>query len=434
LRSPHGERLNVPMLRYRAAWVLPISGPPIRNGWVDVADGRVLAIGPVAVSAQRNPQATIAAGSAPAASDDGGERQGIDLGAVAILPGLVNAHTHLELSRLRGRVPPTPEFTDWIRNVMHERRLVPNEPEAPIAAAIEEALACGTALIGDIGNTPAAVRPLADSRLSALVFSEVIDFRAADPDETVARGLRNVAQVPRSERLRGALAIHAPYSVAADLIRRVGNLRGRAIPSISSVHLAESSAEIEFLSHGAGPCRDLLRDLGVWNSGWEPPSCRPAEYLDRLGFLIPGTLVVHGVHLTDAELALLRTRGAVLVTCPRSNVWTGAGEPPVARFYRSGVPVAIGTDSLASVPDLNLFAELQQLRRLAPGVPASTLLDSATRQGARVLGFEQDFGTIDSGRRAALIAVEVPPDAGDVEEYLVRGIEPGQVRWLDASW
>jgi aminodeoxyfutalosine deaminase len=144
-------------------------------------------------------------------------------------------------------------------------------------------------------------------------------------------------------------------------------------------------------------------------------------------------LAVHGVQMTEKDLGLIAARGATLVTCPRSNGHTGAGAPPITEFYTSGNRVAIGTDSLASAPDLNVFAELATMRALAPGVPASLLLDSATRQGARALGFDADYGTIEPGKRARLLAVQIPSAAIDVEEYLVSGIDPAQLRWLDAS-
>jgi len=143
-------------------------------------------------------------------------------------------------------------------------------------------------------------------------------------------------------------------------------------------------------------------------------------------------LAVHGVQMTRADLARLAARGATLVACPRSNAYTGAGVPPVADFYASGVRVAIGTDSLASAPDLNVFAELAEMRRLAPAVPASALLDSATRQGARALGFDADYGSIEPGKCARLLAVQVPAGVEDVEEYLVRGIAPEQLSWIES--
>ena len=164
---------------------------------------------------------------------------------------------------------------------------------------------------------------------------------------------------------------------------------------------------------------------------WEPPGCGPVEYLDRLGLVNDRLIAVHGVHLTDAELGRLAAAGAAVVTCPRSNRWVGAGTPPIDRFYASGVRVAIGTDSLASVDDLDLFRELKEVRRLAPDVEAARLLRSATVDGARALGFGSELGSLESGKRADLLAVRVPAGAADVEEYLVGGVEPASVRWLE---
>jgi len=122
-----------------------------------------------------------------------------------------------------------------------------------------------------------------------------------------------------------------------------------------------------------------------------------------------------------------------IVSCPRSNQYVGVGAPSLEAFYAMNVNVALGTDSLASAPDLNMFAELAEARRLAPRVRARTLLESATCRGAAALGFEDDYGTLEVGKRAQIIAVSVPPDVNDVEEYLVSGIEPSDVRWLETD-
>src|SRR5439155_5306941 len=143
-----------------------------------------------------------------------------------------------------------------------------------------------------------------------------------------------------------------------------------------------------------GDWRQLLEELGVWDDAWKAPGVRPVEYLDAAGFLGANVLAVHGVQMTRADLSKLAARGTTLVTCPRSNGHTGAGAPPLEEFYKAGVQVAVGTDSLASAPDLSVFAELATMRALAPTVPAASLLDSATRQGARALGFDADYGTI----------------------------------------
>ena len=133
-----------------------------------------------------------------------------------------------------------------------------------------------------------------------------------------------------------------------------------------------------------------------------------------------------------AEMERLGATGATLVTCPRGNRRTGAGEPPIAEFFESGARVAIGTDSLASVPDLNVFAELAEMRRLAPALSARLLLESATISGAQALGFESDFGTIEAGKLDRLIGVELDGFVPNVEEYLVSGIDASQIRWLSS--
>jgi cytosine/adenosine deaminase-related metal-dependent hydrolase len=140
---------------------------------------------------------------------------------------------------------------------------------------------------------------------------------------------------------------------------------------------------------------------------------------------------VHGVQFLGEDLARLRAIGATLVSCPRSNVHVGVGSPPLEAFYAMDVDVAFGTDSLASVTDLDMFAELAEARRIAPRVPARRLLESATLLGARALRFDADFGSLEPGRRAAVLAVRVPEGVADVEEYLVSGVPSESVVWLD---
>jgi cytosine/adenosine deaminase-related metal-dependent hydrolase len=357
--------------------------------------------------------------------------EAIDLGAVAILPALVNAHAHLELSVLRGRIAAAARLTDWVADVIARREA--NERHASgLGTAIDELRACGTAAVADVSNTLTSAGPLVASGLWGIVCHELIDFDPEAAGQSVAAAIERVRTAPSSPRVRVTLGPHAPYSVSPAMFAAIRRALD-TLPGPTSVHVGESSEELQLLRDGTGPWQHFLHRRGKWKGSWAAPGCGPIEYLDRLGFLdLPrGLLAVHGVHLTDAELVRLRRAGATLVTCPRSNAWTGAGDPPVERFYESGVRVAVGTDSLASVPHLNLFSDLAELRRLAPHVPASLLLDSATRQGARALGLDHDLGTIEPGRSAALIAIEVPPQLEDVEEYLVGGIAAGQIRWVE---
>jgi cytosine/adenosine deaminase-related metal-dependent hydrolase len=402
------------LILYRAAWVLPIAAGPLRRGWVVTGQGRVVACG---------------SGETPAFSDST-PVETADLGEAAILPGLVNAHTHLELSWMRDRVPPDGPMPAWTSRLLAVRRAAANDPPEPIGEAIREARAAGTSLVGDVTNTLAAYDLLADSALGGAVFRELIGFNAEQPEQLVAESQAELDALRPLAWLRPSIVPHAPYSVSPALFRAIARVAGdRPV----SVHLGESAEEIQFLRDGTGAWRELLGQLGVWNDRWEPPACGPVEYLDRLGLVSARLLAVHGTQLGDAELAHLARAGATVVACPRSNRWTGAGTPPVERFYASGVRVTIGTDSLASVEDLSVFSELAAVRRLAPAVPAARLIESATAQGAAALGLAAEFGTLQPGMRADLIAVRIPAGVEDVEEYLVSGIEPDAITWLDSD-
>jgi cytosine/adenosine deaminase-related metal-dependent hydrolase len=355
-----------------------------------------------------------------------------DLGRVAIMPGLVNAHTHLELSWLRGRVPSAEGgMIGWVQRMLAARRAAVADDPIAIAAGVAETRAAGTALVGDVTNTLATASALSASGMSAVIFYELIGFNAAEPERIAADAMRRAANVERAS-VRVTLAPHAPYSVSPALFRAIARevgARGR----VTSVHVGESPEEMAFLRDAGGAWRETLERFGTWDPAWRAPACGPVEYLDRLGALNERTLLVHAVQLDGAELSRAAERGATIVTCPRSNAWIGVGRPPIDRFYASGVRVAVGTDSVASVEDLNLFSELAAMRRLAPSVPAARLLDSATRAGADALGFGGELGVLAPGARAEIIAVDLPGGIADVEEYLVGGVRPAAVRWIAAS-
>lgn len=396
-----GERVVV-----RARWVLPIGGPPIEGGWV-IAEGGVIR----AVGHGRPPSGPVT-----------------DLGDTAILPGLVNAHTHLELSWLAGRIPPAAVMPAWIRGLMAARRDSPHEDMRRVTAAMALARARehGTIAFGDISNTLVTAPVLADGGVPSVLFHEVLGFGPHDAGARAADAADRVARISGGG-MRPGLAPHAPYSVSPQLFGAIAReSRARGLPS--SVHLGESPEEVEFLMTGGGPFADLLKDLGVWRDDWIAPGTGPVEYLDGLGVLAPGMLVVHATQLRMDALATIAARGCVIVSCPRSNRWVGAGDPPLDDFYACGATVAFGTDSLASAESLDMFAELAAARRISSATDA-TLLQSATRGGAIALGLDAEYGRIAPGRRAALLAVRVPAGVNDVEEYLVAGV-PQERQWV----
>jgi cytosine/adenosine deaminase-related metal-dependent hydrolase len=233
--------------------------------------------------------------------------------------------------------------------------------------------------------------------------------------------------------VRVSLTPHAPYTVSPRLFQAIRRVRDRDPFGRMSVHLAESPEETELLDAGTGAWRQLLDELRAWDDTWIAPGCGTVEYLDRMRVLDDRTLAVHAVQCSRTDLDRLAALGTTVVTCPRSNRYVGVGDPPVAACYAAGVRVAVGTDSLASAPDLSVWPELGAMRRLAPEVPAARLLESATRVGADALGFGSELGTIEPGKRAALVAVPIPlsiRDVAGVQEYLVSGIDPGDARWV----
>ena len=397
---------------YRAAWVVPIDQPPIRNGAVRIESGHIAAVGP---------------------ADAIRGKPIFDEGDAVLLPGLINAHTHLELSWMRSRVPPASKFTDWVKTLFAIRGRPDGQMSAEQLAAIDEAIAevqlSGTVAVGDISNSMMSATAMQQRGLWGVVFHELLGFKARDGALVDATRQMRAAAAASAAGVCVSLAPHAPYSTSIELFRAIRTAVNESACPIMSVHLGESAEEVEFLEKGSGAWRGILETIGAWRDDWEVPGCDPVAYLDRHGIIDEKTLVIHGAQFNDRALSRLAEIGATLVTCPRSNQWVGVGYPPIDRFFASGVKVAVGTDSLASVEDLNLFSEIKTMRWLAPNVPASKILESATLVGAHALGLGHELGSLTPGKSAAVLSVKLPGAVEDVEEYLLSGIQPQQIAW-----
>ena len=237
--------------------MLPIAGPPLRDAWVTVAEGRVVALG---------------TGRPP----DGAGVERRDLGHSVLLPGLINAHTHLELSWLWGKVPPAASLPAWVSDLMGQRFAGGSGDDVrPIRQAVIDALEAGTAAVGDVANTAATQQALAASRLHGVVFREVVGFNPADPGALVDAAAADV-EAHRSPRVRAHVVPHAPYSVAPEVIRILA-ARAAAPGAVCSIHVGESPDEVEFLQTGGGRWREVLEARKAWNPGWTPPGCGPVD-------------------------------------------------------------------------------------------------------------------------------------------------------------
>ena len=374
---------------YRAAFVLPVTSPPIRDGFVAVRDGVVIAVGPM--------------------SDRPREGVGseIDLGATILMPGFVNAHTHLELSNLEGAVPGGRGFVTWIENQLRVRaERSPEEVPTAVRKAIAFMQAAGTAAVADVSNSLATVGPLRESGLHALVLHEILGFDPAKASYILKQTKAARASLPPSQNplVRIAVAAHAPHSISRELFALLMSDGG-----VKSIHVAESRSEDEFLRNGSGEWREFL-DRRVGPVPFDAPNATPVQYLEALGVLKPGLLAVHCIRVDATDAGLLAARGAVAVLCPRSNEFLGNGVPPLALLLASGVSLALGTDSLASCATLDVLADARLLARKFPRVPKAAILHALTRGGALALGFE-NLGQIRAGAlaRFAVIAFEGAP-------------------------
>ncbi len=349
----------------------------------------------------------------------------------ALLPGLVNAHVHLELSALRGHIPGGSGFVPWVEHMLAVRaELSPEEDEEAIEHAVEELVAFGTVAVGEVTNTLAAVNALARRGLVGAVFHEVFGVELGPLEKRVAslpRVLDEMVESWPSADLTYAPTPHTLYTTHPEVTRRL--LRDAGDRGLrASVHVAEHPAERRFLERGDGPVADwyesrlkLPRDRIAW------PGKSPIDLADELGALAPHVLCVH---LTDAraeELALVARRGAPIVFCPRSNLFIETKLPPLLAARAQGILPALGTDSLASNASLDVLAEARALADRFPIVQARDLLRMATWEGARALA-RTDIGRIVRGSRPGLLAFdgEVGEDAS---AFVLRNVRAPR-RWV----
>ncbi len=388
---------------YTARWVFPVAGPPLERGTVTVRGDRIEAVEP---HSTRTPDA--------------------DLGNVAIIPGLVNAHTHLDLSGARCLIPPTDphHFTDWLRGVIAYRRSrTPEQVATDIRDGLAECLRAGTTLVGDITAGGSSWSSVSKTDVRAVLFWELIGldparFQAADDEWGAKTDVAwepdyTTVVYPSTRTCWWGSSPHAPYSANHELsVAMLGCMAG-----VKAIHLAESPGELELLAHRTGPFVPFLRELGHWR-----PELLTASIEDFLFSALmlrpprPPRLYVHCNYL-PSDTAFLPNQSVVY--CPRTHAAFGHPPHPFRDFLARGVRVCLGTDSLASNPDLDILAEARFVRSRYPDFPGDTLLEMVTLAGAEALGWADEVGSLEAGKSADLVAVPLPDrDAADPHELL----------------
>jgi aminodeoxyfutalosine deaminase len=394
--------------------VLPCDADPIRDGAVVTdARGAIVDVGPANEVLPRHAGAAV-------------ERvRGV------VLPGLVNAHVHLELSALRGQVPGGAGFVPWVEHMLSVRaELSPERDMEAIERAVDELVTFGTVAVGEVTNTLAAVRALARRGLVGCVFHEVFGVER-EPLERRVDMLQSMVDAEvgpwPSADLAYAATAHTLYTTHPDVIRRL--LRdARSRGARASVHVAEHASERRFLSYGDGPVADWYEArLRLPRGHVAHPGKSPIAFADELGALAPDVICVHVTDARPEELALVAERRSPVVFCPRSNLFIETKLPPLLAARAVGLRPALGTDSLASNTSLDVLAEARALADRFPTVPAVDLVRMATWEGARALG-RDDVGRIARGARPGLWAIH--GDVGDDAcAFVLRSVRSPR-RWI----
>ncbi|HEY6871609.1 MAG TPA: amidohydrolase family protein [Geobacteraceae bacterium] len=379
---------------YAASYLLPVSSPPVAGGAIVTDNGRLVDLGTLEELRSRY--------GAPVREFPG----------CVIMPGLANAHTHLELThfpswKLRKGIDYSPRtYVDWVIQVIKIRRaLSAEELLHSVCEGIYKSLECGTTMVGEILSDRSLLPIYRQSPLSGRLYFEAIGQDPVRCGELL-RALEETLATFGDDRLRPGLSPHAPHTLSPRFLQDVAELaQGHTLPT--AIHLAESAEEAEFIHSSGGRIAELLYPFAGWESYLPAPRrTTPTAYLDELGVLNERATVVHCVQVTPADAEILKRRGVCVVLCPRSNDRLVVGKAPAALLKKAGIPLALGTDSLASNDSLSMWDEMRFLLKEFPGVfTPDEILAMATLGGARALRLDCEAGSLAKEKRADFLVV-----------------------------
>ena len=377
----------------RANWVLPISSEPLPNGEVVVEHGQIAEVRPQSRKANNV----------------------LDLGDAILMPGLVNAHCHLEYTALRGLNDRTP-FFQWLRGLVELKAQMPDElwlPSAMLGAA--ECIANGITFVADNTDTGVSAEVLARAGLRGRVYQEVFGLGKEPDDDTLLQQLqerlgtlrKTIEKYGAMERVSLGISPHAVYTVRDSLLKAIArSAQQEQLPL--SIHASESSEEVALTRSGSGPFAEMFAQRGI---DYLHPRVPPVEYLHQAGVLTPSTQLVHCVRVEPYEMRFIAESMASVAHCPRSNARLLTGVAPIYELRRRGVRIGLGTDSVVSSGSFDLLEEMR-FGALMQRAHAYTAQPSwrdwvaiATLEGARSLGADDQIGSLEPGKRADLIAV-----------------------------
>lgn len=380
---------------YAASWLLNPDASPIDGGALLVRDGIIVETGTLTELRSRH--------SAPV----------VDFPGSAIIPGFVNAHTHLELThfpswKLHSSVDYYPrKFTDWIIQLIKiSRSLTPADYPPSIHEGIRMCLESGTTTIGEIVSNPAMLGHYNGSNIGGRLYFEVLGQEPGHFSNKLSSAAA-AAQSCATPTLSAGLSPHSPYTIGEEHLAAIRSTAASGNLPLA-IHLSESQAEADFVFDGGG---DFASDFYPF-VGWErflgkAHRCSSTELFDRYGLFTPNTIAVHCVHVSAADVAILKERGVHIALCPRSNDILDVGRAPVAMFKKAGIPLALGTDSLASNNSLSIWDELRfALDTYSKDLSVQDIFRMVTIGGAEALGLSKTCGSLEAGKYADFQVVE----------------------------
>lgn len=398
---------------YRARWIAPMDQPPIEDGVLSVRGNRIHSVEQFDRSRSESVE---------------------DLGDVLLLPGFINAHTHLELGFCRGRIPPCPLW-DWFDQLIR----LNSEPDSAskrrqsVIDGVRESLEAGVTYVADISRTGDSAELLANTPIRKTCFVELISGARNQPNdvESLAQRLSSLSALQMEPTLRLGVSPHAPYSVTPDDLTRTASLAVRMKCPLT-MHVLETKDESEWLESGTGRVGTYLSKYGIGNRS--SPGTGALTLLERCGILGLRPLLAHLNYTTNDDISRLKAIGAGVVWCPRTHDYFGHPPHRWREMLLAGLSVCIGTDSLASAHSLSILEELRYIHAIDPKAPPWQLVELATRNAAMALGVGQELGTLSRGKLADFVSISVTPDGpSDCGLNILKSKQNVNRVWIDGE-
>ncbi|MCF6247944.1 MAG: amidohydrolase family protein [Desulfobacula sp.] len=353
---------------HRAGWIIIDAHTIIDNGYIEVENGKINGV------YKGRPK-----------------QKYFDHGPGVLMPPLVNAHLHLELSALKNMVPFNKKFRSWVQSLL-EKRSALKEIDL-IAAARKEARTLvqqGNLYIADISTLGIGQAILNGININGILFNEYLGSDTS------------LLFTQKTDTLSTSLAGHAPHSTSPSLLQWLKK-ESYAAQLPFSIHVAESDDETQFINDKKGSWADFLASRRIDFSSWDIGNKTPVAYIHKLGILGPSTLAVHMLNVSDKDIQIIANTKTKVCLCPRSNFNLHDKLPDIDALLKHSIAPALGTDSLASCDTLNILDEMEFIKKRYPNISDETLFCMGTLNGAKALGLDHLTGTLSQGKKAHFI-------------------------------